>query len=127
MPSFTTGICRNRRTAFWALAVCVIVPSLDVVLRHTGIAGVFAYTVAVPVALAALRRWVLPALRSRLSERAAAWLAAVTLLVLIGGFVAILFPLANSGRFGPGSDTNEAYDTAVRALLAGRDVAVTHR
>lgn len=96
------------------------VPSLEVMRRYTGVAGMFAYAVAVPAALAALRRWVLPVLRALLGDRAAAWLAVLTLLGLVAGF-AVLFPLANSGRFGPGSDTYEAYDAAVGALVAGHD------
>jgi hypothetical protein len=54
-----------------------------------------------------------------LGERRARWLALLTFLVLLAAF-AVVYPLANSGRFGAGSDSDEALNQATRALLHGR-------
>ena len=105
--------------AFWALVVCLVLPSLAQVEKYTGRRGMVGYAVLAPVALWTARGWILPWARRRLPARAAGWLALATGLALVPAF-RVLLTLANSGRFGPGSDTDEAYDQAVAALLAGR-------
>lgn len=105
---------RPQAMALAGLVVCLVVPSLDQVFKYTGVAGVIAY--AIMAVLGVMR---LPRLRLRSTERQAAGLLVLTLVVVVIVFV-VAFPLANSGRFGPGSDTDEAYDLGVRALLEGR-------
>jgi hypothetical protein len=64
-------------------------------------------------------RFVIPWFFSMLSERMAGWLAGATLLALVVIF-AIVYPIANSGVVGGGTDRDEALNIAVQELLNGR-------
>ena len=60
-----------------------------------------------------------PGLHDRLTERQALALAVLALMAL-GLVFSIGYPLANSGRFGEGSDRDEALDIATSRLLSGQ-------
>jgi hypothetical protein len=62
---------------------------------------------------------VIPWLVAALSARLATWLAAATFLALVVIF-AIVYPIANSGVVGGGTDRDEALNIAVQELLSGR-------
>jgi hypothetical protein len=101
------------------LSLTMIVPSIGVLLKYTGPVGLAVYILAVIVALFVEYKTLLPWLFSFLSERAAPWLAGATFLALLGVF-AVVYPIANSGVVGGGTDRDEALNIAVRELLQGR-------
>jgi hypothetical protein len=101
------------------LSFTLIVPSLGVLLKYTGPFGLAVYIVVVVVALFAGFTTLMPWLVSLLSERTAIWLAGATLLALLGVF-AVVYPIANSGVVGGGTDRDEALNIAVGELLQGR-------
>ena len=72
--------------AFWALVVCLVLPSLAQVEKYTGRRGMVGYAVLAPVALWTARGWILPWARRRLPARAAGWLALATGLALVPAF-----------------------------------------
>jgi hypothetical protein len=101
------------------LTVLLAIPSLYLVESRLG-------DRAIPFQIAyvagAVWLWQHPArarLEAAIGERRARWLALLTFLALIAAF-AVIYPLANSGRFGAGSDSDEALNQATRALLHGR-------
>ena len=111
----------HRYASGWPLAIlagCVIVPSIGVVLRYAHGSGLAVYAVAVCLILLAAERWGRPWLVRAMTERQAAWLA-VAIFVLVSAAVAVLYPIANSGVLGGGSDRDEALDIGVHALLRG--------
>ncbi len=109
-PLLLTGV--RARLAPAALYASLVIPSLAQVHKYSGAWGLGAYALASALAL---RWWPRPDVDRRTARRRA---LAASLVVAVLFFVA--FPIANSGRFGPGSDTDEAYDLAVDALLTGR-------
>src|SRR5690348_5285103 len=101
------------------LALSLVVPSVGAVQKYTGLPGLAGYTAAVVVALVVGYRYVIPWLVSALSARRVAWLAGATFLALVVIF-AIVYPIANSGVVGGGTDRDEALNIAVQELLSGR-------
>src|SRR5438093_13264162 len=100
--------------AWFGLFLCLVIPSMAQVKKYAGVTGLLAHPLVAIAGLWGIARW-----RPQLTEREALILAAVTF-ALLGLVFAVLFPLANSGVYGPGSDTDEAYDIAVRELFHGR-------
>jgi hypothetical protein len=101
------------------LTVLLTVPSLYLV---EGRLGDRAIPLQVALVAGAVWLWQTPIvarLATTLGERRARWLALLTLVLLTAAF-AVIYPLANSGRFGPGTDSDEALNQATRALLHGR-------
>ena len=101
-----------------AFAVFLLVPSFDTILKYGGVIGIIAYFLVGTFLLMLGNRFLLPVLQAKLSEKQANILAVITLLGLIA-VVVIGYPLANSGRFGGGSDADEALITAASELLKG--------
>jgi hypothetical protein len=102
------------------VAVGLVLVSLNCVARFAGMPGVVAYLLVGLPALALLFRYGIPFLVERRPGRSIDLALAVgTLACLLIAFV-VLYPLANSGRIGPGSDRDEALNTADAELLAGR-------
>lgn len=116
---FTVSSQSARRAWLWRLGLwlSLAMPSLDLARKYGGTAGLVAYLLLSAVAVG-LGEKLLPWLtqRSLLQQR---WLLGIGLALLVLAFV-ILFPIADVKNPGLGSDTNEAYDSAVRALFAGR-------
>jgi hypothetical protein len=101
------------------LTFLLTVPSLYLVEIRLGDRAI---PLQVAFVAAAVWLWQTPTvarLATALGERRARWLALLTLLVLTAAF-AVIYPLANSGRFGAGTDSDEALNQATRALLHGR-------
>ena len=102
------------------LYLCLTVPSLAQVHKYLGWPGVDAY-----LAITALVLWLLRRLRAaeriaaRVTDRQARWLAAAILLFVIIAFI-VLYPVAHSGKYGPGSDSADSLNVAVREMLHGR-------
>jgi hypothetical protein len=101
----------------WVLALVLAVPSLFLVESRLGDRAIPVY-LAYVVGLAWLWWRFGDRLAAGLGERRARVLAVGTLVLLIALF-AVVYPLANSGRFGRGSDCDEALNQATQALLSG--------
>ena len=102
-------------TVLWLL-----IPSLGVVQKFLGIAGVVTYaTVASLIFFAGYKRG-FRAFTSRVSEKAVPWLVGATFLGLALIFL-VVYPVADSGvpGVGPGSDRDEALNIATTQLLHG--------
>ncbi len=104
---------------FAGLAFCLAVPSCGVVQKYFGNIGLLIYLVAATAILWLVYRYPLELVLSRLSERQAQFLAAVTFGALIAVFV-LVFPRANVHVAGRGSDADDALNLAVGELLHGR-------
>ncbi len=100
------------------LALFLVLASIGQVQKFLGLAGAGAYAVIVFGVLATGYRFV-PAIAGRVTERQASWLAMGTLLVLLACF-AVVYPIANSGAVGGGSDREDNLNVATSALLRGQ-------
>jgi len=100
-----------------ALTALLVLPSLYQVEKYLGRAGLAVYPLlALALVLAAER--LTARIEDRLSEQDARAIAAAMFAGIFIAF-AVLFPIANTNVPGRGSDTDEAYDLAVRALARG--------
>jgi hypothetical protein len=98
----------------------LLIPSLAVVQKFLGIAGVVTYaTVPSLIFFAGYKRG-FRAFTSRVSEKAVPWLVAATFLGLALIFL-VVYPVADAGipGVGPGSDRDEALNIATTQLLHG--------
>ncbi len=96
-----------------SLWVLWLVPSLGQLVKVTDLAGAVALAI---VALAGLCLLLLAARSQRLRPTRAWFLALCAVAVAL---FAVLYPLATSGRFGGGSDRDDALNDALRSLVAG--------
>jgi hypothetical protein len=112
----------NRTTfpfsALLTLAFSLIVPSIGAVQKYTGLVGLGGYAVVVLVALLVGYQYVFPWVLGS-SERLAIGMAVAAWMVLLVVFI-VVYPIANAGVVGGGTDRDEALNIAVRELLAGR-------
>ncbi len=108
----------HRFTAIMGTAVLLLVPSFDIVLKYTGLPGIAAYFIAGLTGLYICDRFVVQLFISRVTDRQSVIAAMVVFLVLIL-IVAVGYPIANSGRFGGGSDIDDAMVVGASALLRG--------
>jgi hypothetical protein len=102
------------RLASLGLYLSLVVPSFSLLDKYTGLAGVIVHGTFVAAVIWFLRR---TGLRS-LNEGRAAMFAVAAWFAICGVFW-VTFPVADGRVFGPGSDTDEAYDFAVREMLDG--------
>ena len=93
------------------LYFCLTIPSLALVNARLGSWGVVAYLVAVGLTLPLVRR-------IRMSETQAHWLGIGTLFFVLAAFL-VAYPFAQSGVFGWGSDSDDAFNVSVGQLLHG--------
>jgi hypothetical protein len=101
------------------LAFSLFVPSIGAVQKYTGLAGLVGYGAAVLVALIVGDHFVFPWLLNTCTERLAIGLAIAAGVVLFAAFGTI-YPIANAGVVGGGTDRDEALNIAVWELLSGR-------
>src|SRR5216683_580770 len=104
---------------FAGLAFCLVIPSCGVIQKYFGNIGLLIYLVAATAILWLVFRYLLELVLSRLSERQAQFLAAVTFVALIAVF-ALVFPRATVHVAGRGSHADDALNLAVGELLHGR-------
>jgi len=97
----------------------LLVPSIVVIHRYLGYAGVAVYAAIAGTALVALHGGAFDRIAASLTPRRAAVLAAVMACGLVAAF-AVGYPLANSGIIGPGSDRDEHLNMGARELIEGR-------
>ncbi|MEQ1605760.1 MAG: hypothetical protein ABL999_12915 [Pyrinomonadaceae bacterium] len=114
----TTKKTSNRSLTVFGLAVFLLAPSFDTALKYFGVGGVIGYFAVGTLIIFAADRFVLPWFKANVSERTANILAIVTFAVLIA-FTLIVYPMANAGRFGGGSDADDALVVAVGEVLRG--------
>lgn len=107
----------SRRLNLLLLAAFVLIPSLDTVHKYLGLGGLAAYLIIGTALIFLYIQVGIPAL-SRLPEKYANILAAITL-VALALLVFVLYPLANSGRYGPGTDADEGLVTLATEMLNG--------
>jgi hypothetical protein len=101
------------------LALSLIVPSIGTVQKYAGVMGLAAYIAAVGAGMLVAHRFVLCWLRSALSARLSPWLTMATVLAAMAVF-AVVYPLADAGVVGGGTDRDDALNIAARELLHGR-------
>ncbi len=102
-----------------ALAAVLAFASLDTVCRYFGWPGAVGYTLFTFAAVFAAIFLLIPTLTERVSERTADIVAAAFFVVLTAAAL-VSYHLANSGRFGPGSDADDALILAATELIGGR-------
>jgi hypothetical protein len=96
--------------------VGAIIPSgVEEVHKYLGLAGVGLYVVATAALLAAIG-WIAQAFSRHVTQTQAAWLTLLTLTAVFLVFY-LVYPIANSGRIGGGSDSDDALNLATQALL----------
>jgi hypothetical protein len=97
----------------------LMVPSLVASLNWLEVAILTIYVVMVTINVIIIQKYLLVWFCTTITERQVIWLFLLTMTVLIVGF-AYLYPILSSGRFGGGSDRDEALNIAVVELLNGR-------
>jgi hypothetical protein len=101
-------------------AVVLLLPSTWLFEKYLGLAGVFAYLVMAGMLLVWLdRSQGIAGLFDKLTERQAVWLIFLTLTLLLVAFLSI-YPQADAGVVGGGSDSDDALDLAAAELIHGR-------
>ncbi|QDG51669.1 hypothetical protein FIV42_13190 [Persicimonas caeni] len=101
-----------------ALFLSLSFTGLGVIYKYFGGAGLAAYLPLNAAAIYAVCHFY-PALRKRVSARHIRW-ASVGLFGFVALAFVVLYPMANAGIFGAGSDADDALNLAVGELLAGR-------
>jgi hypothetical protein len=102
----------------FGIALLLLLPSIDTVLKYTGIAGLVVYIAAGTAAISFCGRFVVPFAMSKIDNKIAIIVAAATLLVLIA-IVTVGYPIANSGVYGGGGDVDDAMIAAARSVIHG--------
>jgi len=102
-------------------AMSLVLPSFGIVHKYGGIAGVTAYAFLSSLALMLFvgYRTAIAGYAFRLTDRKVKLLTAGTFFLLVIAFV-VVYPMANSGVYGRGSDGDEALNLATTELLHGR-------
>jgi hypothetical protein len=102
-----------------AAAACLLLTSLDTATKYGGLTGTAIYLSVGTAGVYFARSYLLPFFFSKLNER-----RSVLILILLLGLLSIAvsygYQLANSGRFGPGSDIDDAMIIGANEILAGR-------
>lgn len=93
-------------------------PSLAIPQKYLGLGGVAFYLVVSSLILFLLIRHILLRGLPSISETKAIMLLVLTLLAICCGY-SVIYPLANSGIFGPGSDCDDALNIAATELTQG--------
>ncbi|MBI5511181.1 MAG: hypothetical protein HY903_20670 [Deltaproteobacteria bacterium] len=96
----------------------MLVPSLEQTEKYLGHLGTLAFVILGSILILASTSPRVDDLFDRLGDRRAAWLAAATLFAVIAVF-AFVYPYANAGLVGGGSDLDDELNLAGEALLTG--------
>jgi hypothetical protein len=102
------------------LALSLIVPSTAVLQKYLGLAGVIAYSIIASLALFFLFKYRADLIRlaAKVTERQVIWLSVFTWIIILIAFL-VVYPIANAGVVGGGSDHDEALNIAATELLHG--------
>ena len=106
-----------RKPAFWGLCLSILIPSIGVCQKYLGLKGVVAYLLVGTIGLMIVLAYEDPIFSLLKGKRV--WVLAILTAILLLVIFLIVYPVANSGRFGGGSDTDEAITLAATNLLYG--------
>lgn len=96
----------------------LLIPSTAVVQKYLGINGVAAYLIIASLIMYLGYKYALSKIVHFMTDKRLLWLVVVAFLVLLVLFI-IIYPIANSGLLGSGSDRDEALNIATSELLKG--------
>jgi hypothetical protein len=113
------SIFRSPTASLIAFALCLLFPSTDTIQKYFGLKAVPAYLFIGFCLLLISSRLILPRFISIVTERQALFLALLTFLGLVLVF-SILYPMAQAGIVGGGSDQDDALNIAATELIHGR-------
>lgn len=100
-------------------AFVLITSSIDVFKKYTGYGGMAVYSVVVVCVVVLAYKLISLRYTSLVSDRTILVLVAMTFVALIA-ITLVVFPAANSGAFGGGSDADDALRLAATEILNGR-------
>lgn len=109
-------LAAGARWPLVGLALSLFVPSTWIAQKYLGLPGVVVYLLVASLALFLGYKYVFGWITSKITEKVALWLAAAVFLSLALVFF-VVYPLADSGVLGAGSDRDEALDIATTVLL----------
>ena len=101
------------------LGVLILLPSSAIAQKYSGIFGAFGYITCASTIFFLGHKFAVLRQFSTISNQLADRLLIITLLIIFIAFL-IIFPIANSGIVGGGSDRDEALNIAVSELIEGR-------
>ena len=102
-----------------AFALVLTASSLDVANKYLGVSGMVGYAVLVVAVVLGGNRFGVSWFTDHVSERTSLLLAGLTF-IFLGVIAFAVYPVANSGAFGGGSDADDALILAATELLSGR-------
>lgn len=113
-----TESSNQSSTGFFLYSLLVLIPSIDTAYKYFKLPGIIVYIFVGLIALFVAVKWVVPFVRRSIPERV---LLILTVLMFVGliGFSAVGYSLATSGRFGAGSDADDALVMAAVDVVAG--------
>ncbi len=100
------------------LALCLLIPSAGVVQKYLGTPLVAVYLILGLVGVLLAEKWIYPRLIS-LNSKLALALLVFTFCIVIVSF-AVVYPLAQSGAVGGGSDADDGLNDAAARILQGQ-------
>lgn len=109
-------LTHNRSVLLIIFCLSLGIPSSGTVYKYFGYPGLIVYINVVCLAVLLGYRFVMAKFLSLVTEKQAFWLMCLTMLGLLVAFV-IVYPLANSGLMGSGSDRDEALNIAATELV----------
>jgi hypothetical protein len=114
--SHPTALHLNWGTIGFTL--CLLIPSTEVVQKYFGNAGLVIYLLVASLGVWVGYKTILARLAPRITDRQVFWMTVITFLILLAALL-VLYPIANSGSWGGGSDNDEAVNLATTELLKG--------
>jgi hypothetical protein len=99
-------------------AFSLLIPSTETLEKYFGLLGVVSYFIIASLLLLFGFGYFFRRLVSRITDKLLLWLTGFSFLILLVAFI-IIYPIANSGVFGGGSDNDEALNLATTELLKG--------
>jgi hypothetical protein len=108
-----------RALSFIGFALSLQIPSLGVIHKYLGIRGIVVYLLATTILVLLLDRFLIKIYELVVKDNLAIGLAALTFLCLVIGYL-FVYPIANSGVVGGGSDADDALNIAAWRLLHGQ-------
>ncbi|MEO7660685.1 MAG: hypothetical protein ABIV48_13805 [Pyrinomonadaceae bacterium] len=108
----------GRFLGIFGFAVFLLVPSFDTLLKYFGTPGLAVYFIVGTGLIIIGYRYVITPFHSLVSERQAIYLAIFTF-VFLTVITAYVYPIANSGRFGGGTDIDDAMIIGASEIIQG--------
>jgi len=112
----TSSPTRGIDASFLGLAFSLLPGGSEQVEKYLGIAGVGVYLVVGITILLASREYLVPGFVNRVTERAG-WILALSTLGCLLFLFLLIYPVADAGVVGGGSDSDDALNLGARALL----------